>query len=84
MKKLDFREATAPLGEYARRVKRRPVVITRRGKPIAALFSVENADWETISLSTNPKFVALIERSRARHKAKGGVSLKEARRRLKV
>lgn len=84
MKKLDFREATAPLSEYARRVKRRPVVVARRGKPIAALFSVENADWETLSLSTNPKFIALIQRSRPRHKAKGGIPLKEARRRLKA
>ena len=84
MRKLDVSKATAPLGEYAKQVAREGVVLTRRGKPVAALFSVESADWETISLSTNPKFIAIIEESRARHKAEGGISLAEARRQLGV
>ena len=42
----------------------------------------ENADLETVSLSTNPAFLALIERSRARHQAEGGLSSTEVRQRL--
>jgi prevent-host-death family protein len=75
-------KATAPLAEYARDVSREPVILTVRGKPVAALVSVENADLETITLSTHPQFIALIERSRARQRAEGGISSEEMRRRL--
>lgn len=56
--------------------------MTEDGKPLAALVSIENADWETIRLSTHPQFIALIERSRARQKAEGGIPSAEMRRRL--
>ena len=82
MKTLEIAKATAPLAEYARDVSREPVILTVRGKPIAALVSVENADLETITLSTHPQFIALIERSRARQRAEGGISSEEMRRRL--
>ena len=49
---------------------------------MAALIAIENADLETISLSINPEFMALIDRSRTRQKAKGGISSEEMRRRL--
>ncbi|MGE5445611.1 MAG: hypothetical protein ACM3SR_13630 [Ignavibacteriales bacterium] len=42
------------------------------------------ADLETVTISTNPQFIALIERSRARQKSEGGISSTEMRRRLKV
>ncbi|MBW4634688.1 MAG: hypothetical protein KME30_23100 [Iphinoe sp. HA4291-MV1] len=59
-----------------------PVIITSNGQPIAALITLENADLETVSLSSNPKFIELIERSRARRRAEGGISSTEMRRRL--
>ena len=43
-----------------------------------------SADFETVSLSTNPKFLAMIERSRARQKLEGGISSGEMRRRLGI
>jgi len=82
MKTLEMAKATAPLAEYARDVNKEPVILTVRGKPVAALVSVENADVETVTLSTHPQFIALIERSRARQKAEGGTSSEELRRRL--
>lgn len=82
MKAVEITQATAPLAEYARDVSEEPVIITERGKPIAALVPIENADWETVKLSTHPEFLALIERSRARQKAEGGISSTEMRRRL--
>jgi prevent-host-death family protein len=84
MKTLEMAKATAPLAEYARDVSREPVILTVRGKPVAALVSVENADLETITLGTRPQFIALIERSRARQRAEGGISSEEMRRRLGV
>lgn len=37
-------------------------------------------DAESLSLSTNPKFLSIIERSRARHKAEGGIPIEDVRR----
>jgi prevent-host-death family protein len=82
MKVLDKAKATGALGDYASNVKQEPVIVTSRGKPIAALLPIENADLETVSLSTNPQFIELIERSRARHKAEGAISGDELRSRL--
>ena len=79
---LEMAQATAPLAEYAKDVDKEPVVLIVGGKPVAALVPIENADLETVTLSTHPRFLALIERSRARHKAEGGISGKEMRRRL--
>ena len=82
MKTLEITQATAPLAEYARDVNRETVVVTRDGKPIAALVAITNADDETVGLSTHPQFIALIERSRSRHSSEGGISGDELRRRL--
>lgn len=82
MKVLDKSDATAPLADYTADIDKEPVVITSNGRPIAALVSIENADLETVSLSTNPQFLALIERSRARQRAEGGIAPNEMRRRL--
>lgn len=82
MKTVEMVEATATLAEFVRRASKEPVVVTVGGKPVAALVPIENADWETVALSTHPQFLALIERSRARQKSEGGISSKEMRRRL--
>ena len=82
MRTMELAEASAPLSRYARNVKRSPLVLTRRGHPVAALLPIENADSETVNSSTNPRFLALIERSRRRQKAQGGISSAEMRRRL--
>ena len=84
MKALDILHATEPLSAYAKSVRKQPVIVTRKGKPLAALVSIENADDKTVALSTNPKFLALIERARVGHKREGGVNSKELRRRLSL
>jgi len=84
MKRLEMTKATASLAKYAKDVKKEPVILTANGKPVAALVPIENADLETATLSTNPKFIALIERSRARQKSEGGISNSDMRRRLGI
>jgi antitoxin (DNA-binding transcriptional repressor) of toxin-antitoxin stability system len=70
------------LRDYAEHVPGGALVVTDHGQPVAALVPVQNADAETVSLCTNDQFVALIERSRRRHKREGGISPAEMRRRL--
>ena len=82
MKTLEMTKATAPLAEYAEKVNQEPVILTKHGKPFAALVSLEDVDTETVKLSSNPKFMALIERSRTQRKSKGGISSAEMRKKL--
>jgi len=82
MKTVEVAKATLPLSDYAKGIKKEPVIITKEGKPVAALVSITNADIETVSLSNNTKFIALIERSRSRQKSEGGISTEEMRRRF--
>ncbi len=84
MKTIEMGMATAPLAEYAQNVDKEPVILTQKGRPVAALVVIENPDVETVTLSTNPQFLALIERSRLRQKSEGGISSGEIRRRLRL
>ena len=82
MKTLEVAQATSSLAEYTRDVKNEPLILTIGGEPVAALVPIENADLETVTLSTHPQFLALIERSRGRQKAEGGISNADMSRRL--
>jgi prevent-host-death family protein len=82
MKTIDIGNASRPLAEYVRQAQAEPLVLTDHGTPTAVLLSLPNADLETASLSTNLAFLALIERSRARQEAEGGLSAAEMRRRV--
>jgi len=82
MKTVNLARAKASLADYARQAAQEPVVVTSRGRPVAALVPIENADIETVALSTNAEFVALIERSRVRQSREGGVTADEMRRRI--
>ena len=84
MKTLDVKKATAPLAQYVRGVKKEPVIVTAHGKPVAVLVYITNADLERATLSTHPKFLAILKHSLARLKAEGGISSEEMRRRLGV
>ena len=84
MKTLELRKAVGPLRDYAAAHEAEPLVLTAKGKPVAALIHLQKADWESVSLSTNPKFMAIIERSRARAKREGTIPLETVRKRLGV
>ena len=83
MKTVEATKATLSLADYTKEVIEEPVVVTVKGKPVAALVSIVNADLETVSLSHNQKFLNLIERSRRHQEREGGLSTEEMRRRLK-
>ena len=82
MKTIDVAEATVSLSDYARKGLKEALVVTRRGKPILALTPLTNGDLESAALATNPKLMAIIERSRASHRPGTGISTAEMRRRL--
>jgi prevent-host-death family protein len=81
MRTIEVADATQTLAEYARAVGA-PVAITEKGKPIAVLLPVREADLETVSLSMSPKFWSIMQRSAARHQLEGGLTPDEVRARL--
>lgn len=80
MMRVDIAEATASLRDYTKKALKEPVVVTRRGKPVAALTALDADDWEDLIVSTDPRFVALIERSRMLGKPGTGIPLEDVRR----
>jgi prevent-host-death family protein len=82
MKIVETTDANGSLAEYAAGISAGPIVVTSQGKPVAALVSIENADLETVSLSTNPQFIELIERSRASIRNGGTLSSEEMKKKF--
>jgi antitoxin (DNA-binding transcriptional repressor) of toxin-antitoxin stability system len=66
MTKVEFENASRPLSEYATKARKAPVVVYKRGRPFAAVIPLRSADDETLVLSTNRKFLKIIDRSRTR------------------
>jgi prevent-host-death family protein len=69
MKTIEISEASRPLGEYARELSEDMIVVTSKQKPVAALVSLKHLDAESLALSTNAKFMEIIERSRAQFRS---------------
>ncbi|MCW5849412.1 MAG: type II toxin-antitoxin system prevent-host-death family antitoxin [Anaerolineae bacterium] len=79
MKVLEKEQASDSLSHYVEQVGEDTLIIVVNGKPVAALMSLEGVDDETIAVSTNPKFRAIIERSRRRDRLEGRLSSEEVR-----
>jgi antitoxin (DNA-binding transcriptional repressor) of toxin-antitoxin stability system len=83
VKTIDITDATEPLASYANGVQEDFLVLTRKGKPVAALVALsDDTDLESMSLSSNPEFIALLGRSRESLRQRGGISSDEMRRRF--
>jgi antitoxin (DNA-binding transcriptional repressor) of toxin-antitoxin stability system len=82
MKMIEIDEAS--LADYGRKKRQEETwVLTRHGKPVAAVVPLRRGmDAETFSLSHDPEFIEVINRSWVNYKTKGGVSSQEMRRRL--
>ncbi|MCU0491086.1 MAG: hypothetical protein MUD01_05845 [Chloroflexaceae bacterium] len=79
---IELAEATQSLAEYATHIADGTIIFTSNGQPIAAVVPLPNTDTETATLSQNPQFLAIIERSRARHTREGGISAADMRQRF--
>ena len=84
MEKIEVTLATNSLEQYARELDEEPLVLTERGRAIAALMPIDDANFESLALSLSPKFQALIERSREEHRNGASLSADEVRRELGI
>ncbi len=81
MKTLEMTDTTAPLVKYARSPRGGPIIVTREGRPVAMLLAIDDFDLENWALSNDPKFLAIIARSRAQLKDGRGIPSAVIRRR---
>lgn len=84
MNRVEMAMATGPLSGYVNQARKEPLVVTRRGRPVAAVVPIKGVDLEALSLSTNSVFIAIIARARARYKAEGGISIEDMRRKYRT
>lgn len=87
MKTIDVADAVQPLSEYAREAANGPLVVTEDDKPIAAvvplpLHSEGGADYESLSLRTNLRFLELLGQAKRRVRDGQGIPFEEMSRRL--
>lgn len=84
LKTIDIGQTQDLFKDFVTHPKREPIIVTRKGRPIAVVQSVDGADVETISVSLSPQFQALMQKSRRRQDQEGGISSEEVRRRLGI
>lgn len=75
MRKIEISEIASVLENYGKN--ELPLILIRNGQPVAALFSVEDVDMETLSISINPKFIKIVEESRKSQKEEGRIFLED-------
>ena len=74
MKTASVAAFKARLNEYLKQSQQGPVIVTRSGKPVAALVAVNDEDeLERLMLSHSPKFRAIVEKSRRQIEETGGI-----------
>jgi prevent-host-death family protein len=80
MKVAPLFEVKNHLSEYVSRARRGPVVITRNGRPCAAIVGIEGEDLEAFLLRNHPLFLREIDRAHTRALRDGTVPLAEVER----
>jgi hypothetical protein len=82
MRTMELSNARGSLAKYARELQQDSVILTIGDKPIAALVPLLDADWESIRVSTDPRFIRILEESRRSLREEGGLSPKQVRNQL--
>jgi len=77
MTRVELTEATAPLADCARKARRGPVLLTRRGRPVAMLRLLTDEEREDYLVTTHPAFVELMRRSREACAPGSGIPLEK-------
>ncbi|MCZ6796050.1 MAG: type II toxin-antitoxin system Phd/YefM family antitoxin [Planctomycetota bacterium] len=80
MKTIELSTAKKALSEYARELGDEIVVLTENNKPVVALVPLKDVDMESVTLSMDPQFRAIVEEARKDFAAGRKLSLEEMRR----
>lgn len=85
MKIAPVADVKARFSAYLRSSAEGPVVVTRHGKPVAVLLSIEDeAELECLVLAYTPKFQGILAAAREQIREKGGIGHEEFWQELEV
>ncbi len=84
MRTVDISEAADSLPEYGRKKPGETWVLTRQGRPVAAVVPLDEEDYFSMRLANNPEFIEIIERSRAQARTEGTIPLAEIEREFDI
>jgi len=74
MKTASVTEIASDFAEYLKVSQQEPVVVTRRGKPVAVLLRTEGQEEaERVLLGHSPKLQTILEAARKRFREGGGI-----------
>ena len=74
MKTVSVAAIKANLNDYLKESQEGPIIVTRNGKPVAALVAVGGSDdLERLALAHSPKLRAILEKSRRQIEETGGI-----------
>lgn len=78
MKIAPVAELKAQLSAYLKSSAEGPVVVTRHGKPVAVLLSIQDEDeLERLVLAYTPRFQGMLEAAREQIRETGGIGHRE-------
>lgn len=78
MKIAPVADVKARFSAYLKESEEGPVIVTRNGKPVAVLISMEDEEeLERIILAYSPKFQSLLEKSKTQIQDRGGIPHKD-------
>ncbi len=78
MKIAPVADVKARFSAYLKESEEGPVIVTRNGKPVAVLISMEDEEeLERIILAYSPKFQSLLEKSKNQIQDRGGIPHKD-------
>lgn len=74
METVSISRVKAHFSAYVKATQQGPVVVTRNGKPVAALISVSDEDaLERLMMAHSPRLQAILERGRRQFRAGKGI-----------
>ena len=83
MKAIEISQVSA-LAPHVKPGSSEPLLLTDHGRVVATIVPANEEDAESMLLSINPRFGAILERSRTRLESEGGLSSEEVRKRLGI
>jgi antitoxin (DNA-binding transcriptional repressor) of toxin-antitoxin stability system len=83
MKSIDLSSISA-LSPHVLAGNQEPVVVLNNGKTVAAVVPIQEEDIESLLLSINPQFQAILQESQDSFEAEGGFSSAEVRAKLEL